>query len=79
MIAAQVLEDDQEFFPPYNLAVSMRTEAYEANSEPLEELFGELSGELTDDRLIELNGRVDVDGEAPEDVAADFLSEIGIT
>ncbi len=74
-----VLEDDQEFFPPYNLAVSMRTEAYEASSEPLEELFGQLSGELTDDRLIELNGRVDVDGEAPEDVAADFLSEIGIT
>ncbi len=44
----------------------------------LEELFGELSGELTDDKLIELNGRVDVDGEDPKDVAADFLSEIGI-
>ena len=44
-----------------------------------EELFGELSGELTDDTLIGLNSRVDVDGEAPADVAADFLSEIGIT
>ena len=73
-----VLEDDEQFFPPYNLAVAMRTEAYEANSEPLEELFGTISGELTDDKLIELNGRVDVDGEAPADVAADFLSEIGI-
>ena len=73
-----VLEDDQQFFPPYNLAVSMRTEAYEASSEPLEELFGQLSGELTDDTLIGLNSRVDVDGEDPKDVAADFLSEIGI-
>ncbi len=73
-----VLEDDEQFFPEYNLAVAMRTEAYEANSEPLEELFGTISGELTDDTLIDLNSRVDVDGEAPADVAADFLQEIGI-
>jgi len=73
-----VLEDDQAFFPPYNLAVAMRTEAYEANREPLEDLFGQISGELTDDKLIELNSRVDVDGEDPADVAADFLGEIGI-
>ena len=73
-----VLEDDKQFFPPYNLAVTMRTEAYEANTEPLEDLFGQLSGELTDDKLIELNSRVDVDGEDPADVAADFLGEIGI-
>ena len=74
-----VLEDDKQFFPSYNLAVAMRTEAYEANSEPLEELFGTISAELTDDKLSELNGRVDIDGEAPRDVAADFLDEIGIT
>ena len=74
-----MLEDDEQFFPSYNLAVAMRTEAYEANSEPLEELFGTISAELTDDTLSELNGRVDIDGEAPADVAADFLGEIGIT
>jgi osmoprotectant transport system substrate-binding protein len=73
-----VLEDDQQFFPPYNLAVTMRTEAYEANAEELEELFGQISGELTDDRLIELNSRVDVDGEDPRDVAGDFLADIGV-
>jgi osmoprotectant transport system substrate-binding protein len=73
-----VLEDDEQFFPPYNLAVTMRTEAYEAESEKLEDLFGQISGELTDDRLIELNSRVDVDGEDPSDVAGDFLSDIGI-
>ncbi len=73
-----VLEDDEQFFPPYNLAVAMRTQAYEANAEPLEELFGQISGELTDDTLIGLNSRVDLDGEDPRDVAADFLGEIGI-
>jgi len=73
-----VLEDDEQFFPPYNLAVTMRTDAYEAESEKLEELFGQISGELTDDTLIDLNSRVDVDGEDPSDVAADFLSDIGI-
>jgi osmoprotectant transport system substrate-binding protein len=73
-----VLEDDQDFFPQYNLAVTMRTEVYEENSEQYEELFGEISGELTDDKLSELNARVDVDGEDPRDVARDFLEEIGI-
>jgi glycine betaine/choline ABC-type transport system substrate-binding protein len=56
----------------------MRTEAYEANSEPLEELFGTISGRAHRRQAHELNARVDVDGEAPRDVAADFLSEIGV-
>lgn len=73
-----VLEDDKQFFPPYNLAVSMRTPVYEENAEQFEDLFGQISAELTDDKLTELNARVDVDGEDPADVAADFLSEIGI-
>jgi osmoprotectant transport system substrate-binding protein len=73
-----VLEDDKSFFPPYNLAVTMRTEVYDENSGEYEELFEEISGELTDDKLTELNARVDVDGEDPRDVARDFLEEIGI-
>ena len=73
-----VLEDDKGFFPPYNLAVTMRTEVYDENAEKYDELFEQISGELTDDKLTELNGRVDVDGEDPKDVAADFLSEIGV-
>ena len=56
----------------------MRTEAYEASSEPLEAIFGAIAKELTDERPTELNSKVDIDGETPEDVAADFLSEIGI-
>lgn len=73
-----VLEDDKSFFPPYNIAATMKTEVYEANKEKYDELFGAISAELTDEQLTQLNARVDVDGEDPADVAADFLSEAGL-
>ncbi len=73
-----VLEDDQDFFPPFNLAVTMNTEVYEANAEAYEELLGQVSDALTDEKLTELNARVDVDGENPERIAEDFLAEVGI-
>lgn len=70
-----VLEDDKGFFPPYNLAATMKTEVYDANSAKYDELFGAISSELTDERLTELNAKVDVDGEDPADVAKEFLEE----
>ncbi len=73
-----VLEDDQAFFPPFNLAVTMNTEVYDANAEAYDELLGQVSDALTDEKLTELNARVDVDGENPAQIAEDFLSEIGI-
>jgi osmoprotectant transport system substrate-binding protein len=73
-----VLEDDQAFFPPFNLAVTMTTEVYEANAEAYDELLGQISDALTDDKLTELNARVDVDGEDPARIAEDFLAEVGI-
>ncbi|RJK96090.1 glycine betaine ABC transporter substrate-binding protein [Vallicoccus soli] len=73
-----VLEDDEGFFPPYNIAMTMREEAYQAHADAYEELFGAVSEQLTDERLTELNARVDVEGEAPEDVAEEFLTDAGI-
>ena len=73
-----VLEDDQSFFPPFNLAVTMNTEVYDANAEAYDELLGQVSDALTDEKLTELNARVDVDGENPAQIAEDFLAEIGI-
>ena len=80
-IAAQdlrVLEDDQNFFPNYNLGMTMLTPTYEENSEAYEELFGAIAETLENDVVQELNRRVDVDGEAPADVARDHLVENGI-
>ena len=73
-----VLEDDKGFFPPYNIAATMRTEVYDAHKAEYDELFGAISAELTDETLTKLNARVDVDGEDPADVAKDFLSEAGL-
>jgi osmoprotectant transport system substrate-binding protein len=73
-----VLEDDKQFFPPYNIAATMRTETYEENAAALDELFQAISAELDDETLTALNARVDVDGENPADVARDFLAEIGL-
>ena len=73
-----VLEDDKGFFPPYNIAATMKTEVYDAHRAEYDELFGAISAELTDEELTKLNARVDVDGEDPADVAADFLSEAGL-
>jgi len=73
-----VLEDDQAFFPPYNVSLTLRTETYDANADAYDELFGGISELLTDETLTGLNAAVEVDGEDPADVAAGFLSENGI-
>lgn len=80
-IAAQnlkTLEDDENFFPKYNLAMNMRQDVYEENSAAYDELFGAIASALTNDQMIELNKAVDVDGENPADVAEQFLVDAGI-
>ncbi|AKE38516.1 Periplasmic glycine betaine/choline-binding (Lipo)protein of an ABC-type transport system [Corynebacterium camporealensis] len=71
-----VLEDPEEFFPKYNLSPVVRTEVFEEYPQ-LEELFAPLNDVLTDERMQELNARVDVDGEDYTQVARDFLIEEG--
>jgi osmoprotectant transport system substrate-binding protein len=73
-----VLEDDKQFFPPYNIAATMKTATYEENADALDELFQAISAELDNETLTALNARVDVDGENPADVARDFLAEVGL-
>ena len=74
----RILEDDQGFFPQYNVAVVMRDEVYESNAEAYDTLFGAISEALTDEALTELNAAVDVEGESPEEVAQQFLVDNGI-
>jgi osmoprotectant transport system substrate-binding protein len=72
----EILEDDQEFFPPYLPTITMQEETYEGNPE-LEDMFSEINQELDLDTMQELNERVDVDGEFPDEVAEDWLTENG--
>ncbi len=41
-------------------------------------LFGAFSAEPTDERLTELNAKVDVDGEDPANVATEFLEKAAL-
>ena len=71
-----LLDDDKKFFPLYNVAPVFATKTLEKNPQ-LSDLFGPVSKKLTNETMIELNAKVDVDGENPSDVAFDWLKKEG--
>ncbi len=72
-----VLEDDRGYFPAYNIAPVVLTETLEEHPE-IADVFAEITPLLTDEVMISLNGRVDVGGEDPADVAYDWLRSEGL-
>lgn len=72
-----ILEDDRKFFLPYSGTAVVRGEIIDRYP-PLRALLGTISERLTDDLMQELNGRVDIDGEDPADVAYDWLKSEGL-
>ena len=73
-----ILEDDQGIQPAQNLIPAVNTDFL--NDHPdVAEVLNELAAVLTTEDLADLNGRVSIDREKPEDVAADYLSEQGLT
>ncbi len=72
----QVLEDDRQFFPAYNVCPVIRQEVLERHP-GLADLFNPVAAKLDDETLIALNARIDVDGERPADVALDWLKDEG--
>lgn len=71
-----VLEDDQDFFVEYAGAVTLRQETLDEHP-AIADVLDPIAAELTDDLMLELNGRVDIDGESAENVAEDWLEEAG--
>ena len=67
-----VLEDDKKFFLPYSGTAVVREDVMKRYPQ-LNELLGTISERLTDNVMQDLNGRVDIDGEDPADVAYDWL------
>ena len=72
-----VLQDDKRFFPVYNLATVVRGEFLDAHPQ-VEEVLAPLIEILTNDVMVEMNMRVDVDGDDPAQVARDFLVDQGL-
>ncbi len=67
-----VLEDDRKFFPAYNLSPVVREE-FLAEYPQVADLFAPVAAALTNEVLLDLNGKVDVEGGAPASVAYDWL------
>ncbi|MET3813568.1 osmoprotectant transport system substrate-binding protein [Pantoea sp. UYEF8] len=68
----KVLEDDKHFFPSYNVTPVVRKDVLESHP-GLEAALNELSPLITDESITEMNKRVDIDHQSPEQVARDFL------
>ncbi|WP_448309736.1 glycine betaine ABC transporter substrate-binding protein [Pantoea sp. PGP6] len=68
----KVLEDDKHFFPSYNVTPVVRKDVLESHP-GLEAALNELSQLITDESITEMNKRVDIDHQSPEQVARDFL------
>jgi len=72
-----VLDDDKKFFLPYSGTAVVRAEILDRYP-ALSELLGTISARLTDEVMQQLNGRVDIDGQDPAQVAYDWLKSEGL-
>ena len=72
-----ILEDEQSIWPFYYPAPVVRDGVLEENPE-VEEILNSVTETLDIDTIRELNGRVDIEQEDPEDVARDFLEQRGL-
>ncbi len=73
----RVLKDDRNFFPLYNLTEVIDTDLLDAHPE-LADIFGQLNPKLTNEVMLELNAKVDNDGDDPALVARDWLIAEGL-
>lgn len=70
-----VLEDDLQFWPPYNLAPVIRADQLASHPE-IEEILNQISEHLDNESVQALNAAVDVDGRDYEEVALEFYESI---
>lgn len=69
-----ILQDDKEFFPPYDGGPIIRQDTLEKYPE-LEEVLNQMSGLISDEEMQKLNADIDVEGLKEEEVARQFLIE----
>ncbi|MDN3428209.1 glycine betaine ABC transporter substrate-binding protein [Microbacterium sp. APC 3898] len=73
----ETTEDDQSFFPKYDAVPVVRMETLEEYPE-LEEVLSGLAGQISEEEMLAMNARVDVDQDQASDVAREFLIEKGL-
>jgi glycine betaine/choline ABC-type transport system substrate-binding protein len=73
----RTFRDDKDFFPPYNVSFLVRDQAARRLGPEAQRVVERVQKPLTDRAMIELNSRVVVDKQRPEDVARQYLREEG--
>jgi osmoprotectant transport system substrate-binding protein len=73
-----LLEDDKKMFPPYNSTLVVRKEVADRAGRALPRTLEQIQARLTDENMQELNARVDLDGQTPQEVAKAYLRENGL-
>jgi glycine betaine/choline ABC-type transport system substrate-binding protein len=73
----QTFEDDRNFFPPYNVSLLVRDRALKKLGPEAQKVVEQVQRPLTEPVMIELNSRVVLDKEEPEDVARQYLRAEG--
>ncbi|MFL6559357.1 MAG: glycine betaine ABC transporter substrate-binding protein, partial [Bacillus sp. (in: firmicutes)] len=73
----KVLKDDKNFFPPYYAVPTIREETLKEYPE-LNRVIHSLSAKLTDEKMRELNYKVDSLKQSPAKVAKEFLETEGL-
>jgi glycine betaine/choline ABC-type transport system substrate-binding protein len=69
-----VLQDDKQYFPPYQCVAVVRTETL-SRFPQLRQVINELAGRLTDNTMRKLNNAIDGQHGTPSQVASEFLSK----
>lgn len=77
MYNLRVLEDDQNYFPPYHALPLVRTEILEEYPE-LEDVLLELADKIDEPTMQAMNAKVDNEGQMVEVVAEEFLQQAGL-
>ena len=72
-----LVEDDKSYFPTYNMVPLYNQKFADENPEVVE-LLDQLAPYITDVQMQELNAKVDVDNDEPDEVAEEFLKEVGL-
>jgi glycine betaine/choline ABC-type transport system substrate-binding protein len=72
-----ILDDDKKFFPPYNITFAIRDEALKTIGPDGQKVIEDVQKPLTEKVMQELNARVDVDKQKPEEVAKAYLESAG--
>jgi len=72
------LQDDKQYFPPYDAAPVIRQDVLQQYPE-LQQAFSWLQGRITDAAMVKMNFRADHDKVDVDQVARDFLAQQGLT